>query len=167
MSTPIAPTTTAATGLSITDEAHAPAVVRNGSATVKKAYASAQGFEEMLLQQLSQSMLQSSGLGGEGASEGEESSGEGSSRGEGGMLTSLLPQALTEGVMREGGLGLATQLTSSLDPAAGAAASGASAAGATTSGGTAPLQSASAGEVAAAGSAAAGASVDSTGGVSA
>src|SRR5580704_12011239 len=105
MSTPIAPTAAAGTGLSITDEAHAPAAVRNGSATVKKAYASAQGFEEMLLQQLSQSMLQSSGLGGEGGSEGEEGS-EGSSGGEGGMLASLLPQALTEGVMREGGLGL-------------------------------------------------------------
>jgi len=76
MSTPIAPAAVAATGLSITDEAHAPAAVRNGSATVKKAYASAQGFEEMLLQQLSQSMLQSSGLGGEGegGGEGEESS---------------------------------------------------------------------------------------------
>jgi hypothetical protein len=167
MSTPIASTAAAGTGLSITDEAHAPAAVRNGSATVKKAYASAQAFEEMLLQQLSQSMLQSSGLGGEGGSEGEESSGEGSSGGEGGMLTSLLPQALTEGVMREGGLGLATQLMSSLDPAAGAAASGASAAGATTSGGTASLQSASGGEAAATGSPVVGASVEATGGVSA
>jgi Rod binding domain-containing protein len=156
MSTPIAPTAATGTGLSIADEAHAPAAVRNGSATVKKAYASAQGFEEMLLQQLSQSMLQSSGLGGEGGSEGEEGS-EGSSGGEGGMLTSLLPQALTEGVMREGGLGLATQLMSSLDPAAGAAASG----------GTAPLQSASGGAAASADAAAAGASVSSTGGVSA
>jgi Rod binding domain-containing protein len=125
MSSPIAPTT-AATGLSVTDEAHAPAAVRNGSASVKKAYASAQGFEEMLMQQLSQSMLQSSGLGGEGGGEGEEGSSGGSSSGEGGMLTSLLPQALTEGVMREGGLGLATQLMSSLDPAAAASAPGAS-----------------------------------------
>jgi hypothetical protein len=160
MSSPIAPA--ASTGLSITDEAHAPAAVRNGSTAVKQAYASAQSFEEMLLQQLSQSMLQSSGLGGEGGSEGEASSGEGSSGGEGGMLTSLLPQALTEGVMREGGLGLATQLMSSLDPAAGAAAGATSAAGATTSGGTPPLQSASSGEATGSGS-----SVEGTGGVSA
>jgi Rod binding domain-containing protein len=156
MSTSIAPTGAAATGLSIAAEAHAPAAVRNGSTAVKQAYASAQSFEEMLMQQLSQSMLQSSGLGGEG----EEGSGEGGSAGEGGMLTSLLPQALTEGVMREGGLGLATQLMRSLDPAAGASAS--SAAG---TGGAAPVQGASGGEVA--GPVAAGASVDATGGVAA
>jgi Rod binding domain-containing protein len=166
MSTPIAATSTAAsTGLSIADEAHAPAAVRNGSSAVKQAYASAQSFEEMLMQQLSQSMLQSSGLGGEGGGEGEEGSGEGSSGGEGGMLTSLLPQALTEGVMREGGLGLATQLMSSLDPAAGAAGSSASAAGAPASGETASPQGASGGE--AAGSAVTGADVDVSGGVAA
>jgi hypothetical protein len=156
MSMSIAPTT-AATGLSVTDEAHAPAAVRNGSASVKKAYASAQGFEEMLMLQLSQEMLQSSGLGSEGGSEGEgeEGSGAGGSGGEGGMLASLLPQALTEGVMREGGLGLATQLMSSLDPAA-TAAGAASAAGAGTTGGTTALQSASDGAAAGAGSTAAG-----------
>ena len=36
------------------------------------------------------------------------------------MLSSLLPQTLTEGVMRAGGLGLAGQLMSSLDPSASA-----------------------------------------------
>ena len=87
--------------------------VREGSATVKQAYANAQGFEEMLLQQLSQSLVQSSGLGGESEAGGEGSSGEeGASLGgeSSGMLSSLLPQTLTEGVMRQGGLGLATQL---------------------------------------------------------
>lgn len=102
-----------AMGTSVVDEAHAPASVRNGSASVKQAYASAQGFEEMLLQQLSSSLVQSSGLSGEGES-GEGSSEEGSSEAGGaaggGMLSSLLPQTLTEGVMREGGLGLAGQL---------------------------------------------------------
>ncbi len=170
MSTTIASTVAAVPGLSITDEAHAPAAVRNGSATVKKAYASAQGFEEMLMQQLSQAMLQSSGLGGEGGSEGEESSG--GSSGEGGMLTSLLPQALTEGVMREGGLGLATQLMSSLDPAASANAAGASASGGTASGAGASSQDASGGSAAGASAADAGAdkaaalaSVEASGGV--
>ena len=166
MSTAITPTT-ASTGLSIADEAHAPAAVRNGSTAVKQAYASAQGFEEMLMQQLSQSMLQSSGLGGEGGGEGEgeESSSEGGSGGAGGVVTSLLPQALTEGVMREGGLGLASQLMSSLDPAAGASATGGSAGGTSASSGTASPQSASGGE--AAGSVAAGTNVDASGGVSA
>jgi hypothetical protein len=115
----------ASVGLPTVDEAHAPASVRDGSASVKQAYASAQGFEEMLLQQLSSSLVQSSGLSGEGESSGESSGEEGSSEagGEtgGGMLSSLLPQTLTEGVMHGGGLGLAGQLMHSLDPSASAA----------------------------------------------
>lgn len=113
----------AATGLPVVNEANAPASVRNGSAAVKQAYASAQGFEEMLLQQLSQSLTQSSGLSSEGETAGGagEGSGEEGSLGGGGetgsgMLSSLLPQTLTEGIMREGGLGLAKQLVGDLDP---------------------------------------------------
>jgi hypothetical protein len=128
----------------VVDEAHAPASVRQGSAAGrssigKQAYASAQGFEEMLLQQLSQSLVQSSGLSGEGESSGEEGSSQGS--GETGMLSSLLPQTLTEGVMREGGLGLATQLMRSLDPSASAGAAG-SASGGATGGVSAPASAA-------------------------
>jgi hypothetical protein len=120
-------------GPPVVDEARAPASVRNGSAAVKQAYASAQGFEEMLLQQLSSSLVQSSGLSGEGESS-SEGSGEESSAGGGGevgMLSSLLPQTLTEGVMREGGLGLATQLMGSLDPSASATAATHTSAGST------------------------------------
>ena len=122
-------TSTAATGLPAVDEANAPASVRDGSAAVKQAYSSAQGFEEMLLQQLSSSLVQSSGLSGEGESSGEGSGEEGSSEGgsEASMLSSLLPQTLTEGVMHAGGLGLAGQLMSSLDPSASASASAAAA----------------------------------------
>lgn len=109
----------AATGLPALGEANAPASVRNGDAAVKQAYAAAKGFEEMLLQQLSQSLTQSSGLSGEGEG---GAGGEGSPGGSGeagmGMLASLLPQTLTEGVMREGGLGLAGQLAGTLDPTA-------------------------------------------------
>jgi hypothetical protein len=110
----------AAGGAPVLDEAHAPASVRNGSATVKQAYSSAQDFEEMLLQQLSSSLVQSSGLSGEGESSGEGSGEEGSPEGGGAasMLSSLLPQTLTEGVMGAGGLGLAGQMMSSLDPSA-------------------------------------------------
>jgi hypothetical protein len=109
-----------ATGPPVIDEARAPASVRDGSTAVKQAYASAQGFEEMLLQQLSSSLVQSSGLSAEGESSGEEGSPEGG--GEAGMLSSLLPQTLTEGVMRAGGLGLSTQLMGSFDPSASASA---------------------------------------------
>jgi hypothetical protein len=121
-------TPVAATGLPVVNEARGVGGVSNqmreGSTAVKQDYATAEGFEEMLLQQLSQSLAQSSGLSseGEGGGEGEGSSEEGSlgAGGEagGGMLASLLPQTLTEGVMREGGLGLAGQLMSALDPTA-------------------------------------------------
>ncbi len=79
----------------VVDEAHAPASVRNGSAAVKQAYASAQGFEEMLLQQLSSSLVQSSGLSGEGEASGEGSGEEGSlgSRRRSGRQDALLAAA--------------------------------------------------------------------------
>jgi hypothetical protein len=121
---PLAATVTS-TATPVVDEAHAPASVRNGSAAVKQDYATAQGFEEMLLQQLSSSLVQSSGLSGEGESgegSGEEGSSETGGEAGGGMLASLLPQTLTEGVMREGGLGMAGQLMHSLDPSASTAA---------------------------------------------
>jgi hypothetical protein len=127
----------AATGPPVLSEANAPASVRDGSKAVKQAYASAQGFEEMLLQQLSQSLSQSSGLSSEGEAGGEgENSGEEGSLGSGGeagsgMLSSLLPQTLTESVMREGGLGLATQLMSALDPSVSATATAPASAGPT------------------------------------
>ncbi|HSZ69912.1 MAG TPA: hypothetical protein VK756_06100 [Solirubrobacteraceae bacterium] len=149
-----APLAIGAAGSSAIDEAHAPAAVRDGSPSVKQAYASAQSFEEMLLQQLSQSMLASSGLGEEGGGSeggGEEAGGAGApSSASAGAIGSLLPQALTEGVMREGGLGLAAQLMHSLDPgalatppAAGstggmAAGAGANAGGASVAPGVAP-----------------------------
>ncbi len=119
----------ATTGLPVLSEANAPAAVRNGGAAVKQAYASAQSFEEMLLQQLSSSLAQSSGLSGEGESSGEGGSPEGGGEGGSGLLASLLPQTLTEGVMREGGFGLAAQLARSLDPAAFASAAAPTSAG--------------------------------------
>ncbi len=115
---PLTASPAASAGPPVVDEAHAPASVRNGSASVKQAYASAQGFEEMLLQQLSSSLVQSSGLSGEGS--GEEGSLQAGGEAGSSLLSSLLPQTLTEGVLREGGLGLAPQLMSSLDPAASA-----------------------------------------------
>ncbi|HUN77609.1 MAG TPA: hypothetical protein VMU32_01680 [Solirubrobacteraceae bacterium] len=124
----VAPTTAAGAGLPVTSPLHEPAFVRNGSAAVKQDYATAEGFEEMLLQQLSQSLLQSGGLGGEGGegegeglSGGGEEGGGGSSESGAGVLGSLLPQALGEGLMRDGGLGLAGQLVGALDPAAAGA----------------------------------------------
>jgi Rod binding domain-containing protein len=111
-------------GLPVVNQALEPSWVRDGSASTKKAYALAQDFEGMLVQELSQSMASTSGLDG-----GEESSMTGES-GEGGEapvagagampseLSSMLPQALSAGMMSAGGLGLAAQLTRGLQPTA-------------------------------------------------
>ncbi len=136
-------------------ETRVPAAVREGSSAAKQAYATAQGFEEMLLQQLSETLAQSDGLGGEGAGgSGEEEAAEGASPAAGGgELQTLMPQALTEGIMRDGGIGLAAQLLNTLDPAAakpqpGAALTGAAAPVAGTQGAiTAPTTTGNSGTV--------------------
>jgi Rod binding domain-containing protein len=149
---PSGPSPLSAPGLPPVNQALEPAWVRTGSASTQKAYASALAFEQVLVQQLSQSMTATSGLGGEGgeSSEGSEAgssegSDAGSSGGAGmsagsGQLSSLLPQALSGGVMSAGGLGLAAQLTRALEPLHGtagtSAATGATSA-ASPSGGTA------------------------------
>ncbi len=114
----VPPTNATTTGLEPTSVGRTvPAAVQAGDPRAKQAYASALDFEQMLVGELTQSLVQGSGI------EGEEAAG-GSEAGEGGgganpLLSSLVPQALDEGVMRDGGLGLATQLTSALDPSAG------------------------------------------------
>jgi Rod binding domain-containing protein len=109
-----------------------PAWVRKGSAATQKAYETALAFEQMLVEELSQSLTASSGLGGESGVEGESTEGSPGSGGASGPLSSMLPQALTSGVMSAGGLGLAAQMTRQL---AGTAAQGAGV-GAATTGGT-------------------------------
>lgn len=93
-----------------------PAFVRDGSTAVKSAYKEALGFEEMLVEQLSKSMSETGGLT-EGSQEGAGGEGE-----EGGgsmsLVSSMLPQTLAESLTRGGGLGLATQLTTEIDPGA-------------------------------------------------
>jgi hypothetical protein len=99
-------------------DTRAPAAVRENAPGARQAYARAQSFEGLLVDQLSQSLMQSSGVTGEGEGEnGEAGAGEGD--GGGGMVASLLPQTLTEGVMRAGGLGLAAQLMNAVDPRLG------------------------------------------------
>jgi Rod binding domain-containing protein len=104
----------------IADQTLEPAWVRKGSVSTQKAYETALAFEQMLVEQLSQSLTASSGLGGESGQEGESSEGSSGGAGANGPLSSMLPQALTSGVMSAGGLGLAAQMTRQL---AGAAAS--------------------------------------------
>jgi Rod binding domain-containing protein len=119
--------------LPVVNQTLEPAWVRNGSASTQKAYQTALAFEEMLVEQLSKSLATTSGLGGEDGQEGESAqAGSETSGAGGGPLSSMLPQALTSGVMSAGGLGLAAQMTRELQGAATQTA----AAGAT--GGTSP-----------------------------
>jgi hypothetical protein len=109
------------TGLPVVNQATEPEWVRKGSAATQKAYQSALSFEETLVEQLSQTLAGTSGLGGE--SEGESGGEEGGSSGSGAansQLSSMLPQALTTSVMDAGGLGLAAQMTSNLEGLEGA-----------------------------------------------
>jgi Rod binding domain-containing protein len=136
----VIPASTGSTGLPAVNQALEPAWVRHGSASTQKAYASALAFEETLVEQLSQSLTATSGLEGESSQDGEPESQEGgtSAGAQGGELSSMLPQALSAGIMNAGGLGLAAQLTQGLEGAHPAARTG-------VSGGTSPAPGGSAG----------------------
>lgn len=119
MSVPV----TISDGLPAVNSALEPKWVRDGSASTQKAYESALAFEQTLVEQLSQSLVASSGLDGE-AGEGAGASPEGESEADGGAqasapgnseLAALLPQGLTSSVMSAGGLGLAAQMTRELE----------------------------------------------------
>jgi Rod binding domain-containing protein len=118
----IQPTSNAATaaGLPAVNQALEPEWVRRGSAATQKAYDSALAFEQTLVEQLSKSMADASGLGGESSSEGEAGAEAGSSSTGGAgdsQLSSMLPQALSASVMNAGGLGMAAQMTRQLEGA--------------------------------------------------
>jgi Rod binding domain-containing protein len=103
-------------GLPVVNQALEPAWVRHGSADTQKAYESALSFEQTLVEQLSKSLADTSGLTGESSQAGESGS-EGSSAGgaSSAELSSMLPQALTASVMSAGGLGMAAQMTRQLE----------------------------------------------------
>jgi len=109
---------TTAAGLPAVNQALEPEWVRRGSPATQKAYQSALAFERTLVEQLSKSMADTSGLAGESSPEGESGSeAGGSSVGGAGdsRLSSMLPQALTASVMNAGGLGMAAQMTRELE----------------------------------------------------
>ena len=101
-----------------------PADIRNGDAKAKHAYQEALGFEDILMQQLTQQMANTV------TSPGGDSSGSGdsSNSSSGGILgsdpstnafASLIPTALTQSIMSGGGTGMAEQLARALDPQIG------------------------------------------------
>jgi hypothetical protein len=128
------PGASGAAGLPVVNQALEPDWVRRGSKATQQDYATALAFEKVLVEQLTKSLAATSGLGGESSEEGEPGAEGGASAGAqagSGELSSLLPQALSAGVMSAGGLGLAAQLTHGIEgvrPASRAAASGGTAA---------------------------------------
>jgi Rod binding domain-containing protein len=118
------------TGVPPVNSALEPAWVRNGSAETQRAYQVALAFEQMLVQEMTSSLSQEGAFGGGEGEAGGEGEGQDSKLG-GGMLSSLLPQALSQGIASAGGLGLAPQLTRELEGNLGVGHAGPGAAGAT------------------------------------
>jgi hypothetical protein len=85
-------------GLPPIDRAALPADVRSATPERRDAYTAALGFERLLVQQLTESL-------------GSDTLGGGDS-----PYASLLPEALADGVMSSGGLGLARQLADAAAP---------------------------------------------------
>jgi Rod binding domain-containing protein len=137
MSTPDSISSLAASALGSTpvpvvNQALEPAAVRNGSATVKQAYNEALAFESVLVNQLCQQLVSSSGL---GSSSSDGDSGDDSSQSDPSVsdFDSLIPSALSSSIMSSGGLGLAAQIYPTLEGQAGgnSTASGGSSDGST------------------------------------
>jgi Rod binding domain-containing protein len=133
------------------NEANEPADIRNGNTAAKNAYQEALGFEDILVQQLTQELASTvTTPGGDSSSDG--SSDDSSSDSSGGILgsdpstsgfASMIPTTLTNSIMSNGGLGIAAQLAQSIDPAIGTPqgeATTSSTAAATTSNTTAGAQ---------------------------
>jgi hypothetical protein len=112
------------------DPALEPESIRNGNQAAKNAYQTGVAFENVLMNQLAQAMTATvpgvssddDGLGGSSS----DDSGDSSSDATGGLAgsdsgisaySSLLPQAMTSGIMSSGGTGIAMQIAQSLDPA--------------------------------------------------
>jgi hypothetical protein len=105
-----------------------PAAIRNGGPTAQKAYQEALGFEDILVNQLSQELAATVSGPGSLDGSGDGGSGDTGSGGSGGMLgsdpsssafSSMIPQALTSSIMSGGGIGIAARLAQAIDPAIG------------------------------------------------
>jgi Rod binding domain-containing protein len=106
------------------DATNEPADIRDGNTAAKNAYQEALGFEDILVQQLTQELASTV------TSPTDDGSGDSSdsSDSSGGILgsdpstsgfASMIPTTLTQSIMSGGGLGIAAQLAQSIDPAIG------------------------------------------------
>jgi len=109
------------------NQAQEPEIIRDGNQTAKNAYQEGLQFEDILVNELAQQMTASAGLDGSSSSSSSDGSGDSgdSASSSLGAYSSLLPQALSNAVMSDGGTGLALQLAKSIDPALNGPATGA------------------------------------------
>jgi Rod binding domain-containing protein len=113
-----------ASSLPAIDPATEPYSVKKGGAAAQKAYQTGLAFEDMLVNELAQTMTATvPGLDGgtDDGLGGTTDSGDSGSSSSGGLgaYSSLLPQALTSSIMSNGGTGVALQIAKSLDPSLG------------------------------------------------
>ncbi|HEX3834910.1 MAG TPA: hypothetical protein VHW04_23205 [Solirubrobacteraceae bacterium] len=103
------------------DQASEPASVRNGDQAAKNAYQTGLAFEQMLDNELTQTL--SSTISGTGNSDDglggstDDGSDSASTDPAASAFSSMLPDALTSGLMTGGGTGVALQIAQSIDPA--------------------------------------------------
>lgn len=93
------------TGLPPIDQSLLPAEVRNGSASDRKTYAAALGFERTLMGELTKAMA-ATAKPVDGGDEGDGEDG-GSQDSATSMYMDMLPDQLADGIQQNGGLGLA------------------------------------------------------------
>ncbi len=121
----ISPAAVQAAGASAAQPAHGATASAGGST---QASATVAEFEQVLAGELSQALVQSSGIGGEAAGEGEGEggaggeagagdAGAGEATGAGELLSTFVPQVLGESLARGGGLGLTGALGNELGSA--------------------------------------------------
>ncbi len=106
------------TGLPTVDQATEPASVRAGGTAAKNAYETGLAFEQMLDNELTQTLTATiSGTGSSDDGLGASTDPTGASADPAaGAASSMLPNALSTGLMTSGGTGIAMEIARSIDP---------------------------------------------------
>jgi Rod binding domain-containing protein len=111
------------------DQSQLPASIRNGTPAAKQAYQTALGFEQILVNELTQEMASTVTNPDDGSSTDGSSDDSSGADGTSGLLGSdaassvysqMMPDALTSSIMSSGGTGIALELAKALDPSIGA-----------------------------------------------
>lgn len=102
------------------NQASIPSAVRNGDKHAQQAYVEGLAFEQLLLNQLSSQLartMTTDGVGDPLSTDGATGAGGGAGASSAdGAFAGLIPPALTGSIMSAGGLGIAAEVASALDP---------------------------------------------------